>query len=128
MKKAFILLTFIILLKTSFQNICKGVKEVESLHKDILGNKTIGELAELGTKKEQKDGSMLFILNSLTPPLYLKISKNDEKTQKNYSLLKKFTASYEQDEFKPFTYFIDCIETKGQDDQIILLYGNAGLV
>ena len=124
MKYNFILLIFTLLLNTyKMEELCTTVSEVEKKHTIILEGNDLESLVEKGDKINLKNGEF-FILKTLKTPIYITIKENTEERKKSISLLKKFTESYDKDEFKPFTYFIDCIEK--DHGEIILLFGNFG--
>ena len=105
------------------EELCSIASEVEKKHATILEGNDLESLAEKAEKKSLYDGSLL-ILKTLKTPIYITIQKNTEERKKSISLLKKFTESYGKNEFKPFTYFIDCIEK--EQGEIIILFGNFG--
>ena len=126
MKYTFILLISILLLNTykMEENLCSTISEVNKKHKTILEGKDLESLAESAEKRNINDDTLLILKNLKTPINFL-IQKNTEERKKSISLLKKFTESYGKDEFKPFTYFIDCVEK--DDDEIIIIFGNFGV-
>lgn len=118
-----ILLLSTILINATTQFACKSLgtvqKELNTEFKGMFSEKSLQkfkkEARELGIKK-----NFSFYQINTSPKLYLRKTKKTDDSIKAVELLQKLTKSYGAD-YKPFTYYINCIDM-GKD--IIYIFKN----
>lgn len=106
-----LLLSTLLIIPTT-QSACKSMgtvqRELNTTFKGIFSKKTLKGFAQEAREISTKPGFSLYQLNTI-PKLYLRKAKSTKAALESVELLQKLTTAY-GDEYKPFTYYLNCID------------------